>query len=306
MSSERIVHDPLSGREVVFAPERAGRPGTYGVPASDPDPSEAERCPFCEGHETETPPELLVLGAGEERRPDTPGWKVRVVPNLFPVFEDQHLVVHSPEHVCSLAELSEDQLLLVASAWAKVAERAWAEGRDHVFAFVNEGRAAGSSRTHSHSQIVPLAQMPPEVRAEETRLRRDGCALCSLLEGLDPDLRLAERPGEAGAVSLSVAPVGRAPYELLVAPDDHLPDAFGDVEQLALAFSLAAEGIRRLKAIEGHSPINLWLHNFQGDGHWHLELVPRLTVFAGIELGAGIFVNTLEPTEAASRLRRGA
>jgi UDPglucose--hexose-1-phosphate uridylyltransferase len=58
-----------------------------------------------------------------------------------------------------------------------------------------------------------------------------------------------------------------------------------------------------LNAVEGPSPFNLWLHNFQEDGHWHLELVPRLNVFAAVELGAGIYINTLLPEEAAARLR---
>ena len=39
--------------------------------------------------------------------------------------------------------------------------------------------------------------------------------------------------------------------------------------------------------------------------HWHVEVLPRLTVFAGIELGAGIYVNTLAPEDAAAALRNG-
>ena len=47
--------------------------------------------------------------------------------------------------------------------------------------------------------------------------------------------------------------------------------------------------------------MNLWLHE---SGHWHLELLPRLTVFAALELGAGYFVNTIAPEQAAEQLRR--
>jgi UDPglucose--hexose-1-phosphate uridylyltransferase len=46
--------------------------------------------------------------------------------------------------------------------------------------------------------------------------------------------------------------------------------------------------------------MNLWLHE---SGHWHIEVVPRLTVLAGIELGAGYFVNPLAPETAAEALR---
>jgi len=299
----RALRDPLSGREVIFAPARARRPGSHEARIEPETAAEAAACPFCEGHEQETPPELLVLGAKKDRLPDSLGWRVRVVPNLFPAFERQQVVVHAPTHLCSFADLSEPQLALVAEAWSEVAERAWAQGFDHLLAVVNEGKAAGASRPHSHSQLVWLDHLPPEVAAEVPRLRRDGCALCSLLGDLDPALVLAERKLTQGSVSLMVAPAGRAPYELLVAPREHLPDAFGNGELLAAALSLVAEGVRRLNAVEGPSPFNLWLHNFQEDGHWHLELVPRLNVFAAVELGAGIYINTLLPEEATARLR---
>lgn len=299
----RASRDPLSGREVIIAPARARRPGSHEARIEPETAAGAAACPFCEGHEQETPPELLVLGAKKDRLPDSPGWEVRVVPNLFPAFERQQVVVHAPTHLCSFADLSEPQLALVAEAWSEVAERAWAQGFDHLLAVVNEGKAAGASRPHSHSQLVWLDHLPPEAAAEAPRLRRDSCALCSLLGDLDPALVLAERKLTQGSVSLMVAPAGRAPYELLVAPREHLPDAFGNGELLAAALSLVAEGVRRLNAVEGPSPFNLWLHNFQEDGHWHLELVPRLNVFAAVELGAGIYINTLLPEEAAARLR---
>ncbi len=299
----RVAVDPLSGREVVFAPARAKRPGSSGVLIPPPEPGEAEACPFCEGRESETPPELFALGVSPERAPDSPGWKVRVVPNLYPAFERQQVVIHSPAHTRSLGDLSDEQLALIVEAWAKIAEEAWSEGFDHLFVFVNEGDSAGASLPHSHSQTLWLDRVPPQVAAEAARLARDGCALCALIADLPPALRLAERELDTGTVSLSVSPAGRAPYELLIVPSGHLPDAFGETEQLAAALALAAEAIRRLYAVEGPTPLNLWLHNFQNDGHWHLELVPRLTMFSGSELGAGIYVNTLTPEEAASRLR---
>jgi UDPglucose--hexose-1-phosphate uridylyltransferase len=299
----RIFSDPLSGREVVFAPVRTMRPGILGARREPAAPDEAERCPFCEGRERETPPELFALGAANDREPDTPGWKVRVVPNLYPAFEQQQVVVHTPTHTRSLAGVSDEQLLLVAESWAETAERAWAQGFDHLFAVINEGKAAGASLPHSHSQLVWLEQAPPEVAAEAPHLQRSDCALCALLHELDPALKLAERKLGDSSVSLAVAPTGRAPYELLIAPDDHLPDAFGNTELLGAALALAAEGVRRLNAVEGESPFNIWLHNFQADGHWHLELVPRLNIYAGVELGGGVFINTLLPVEAARRLR---
>jgi UDPglucose--hexose-1-phosphate uridylyltransferase len=66
------------------------------------------------------------------------------------------------------------------------------------------------------------------------------------------------------------------------------------------ALELAAEAIRRLRRLQPNAPLNLWLH----DGPWwHVHLAPRLTVAAGIELGAGIDINALPAGDAAARLR---
>ena len=71
-------------------------------------------------------------------------------------------------------------------------------------------------------------------------------------------------------------------------------------ELLAPALHLLAEAVRRLRRLEGPVPWNAWLHNGR---RWHLEVVPRLTVLAGLELGAGIYVNSLPPEQAAAALR---
>jgi UDPglucose--hexose-1-phosphate uridylyltransferase len=214
---------------------------------------------------------------------------VRVVPNLYPAFERQEVVVHSPRHVVSLADLSETELPFVASAWRSRARAAREEGFPYVHAVVNEGRAAGASLPHSHSQLVWLRSVPPAVAAE----RHEGCVVCELLS--DRALEL-EGGNPMGAV---VHPAGRAPYEFLVAPIEHdergLASPLLDYGVYSLAF-----WIRRLHAVEGRIPLNAWLHT---QGHWHIEVVPRLTIFAGIELGAGIYINPLPPEQAARTLR---
>ena len=211
--------------------------------------------------------------------PDSPGWRVRVVPNLYPAFERQEVVVHAPRHVRSFAELSDDECALVAAAWQS---RRTADSGGYLHALINEGRAAGASLAHSHSQLVWLAQEPPGAVED---------CLDEILAG-EP---IVERNGVVTACPRA----GRVPYELIVAPRDAEADAWTS-ELLAPALSLVAEAMRRLHAVEGHVPLNAWLHTGR---RWHIEVMPRLTVFAGIELGAGIYVNTLAPEEAARALR---
>jgi UDPglucose--hexose-1-phosphate uridylyltransferase len=193
--------------------------------------------------------------------------------------------VHASEHLRSLADLSDDALALVAEAWRSRAAVAREARFPYLHAVVNEGRSAGSSLPHTHSQLVWLRETPPAVAAERSFEDR-------VLEGVP----VLEQDGIA-----AVCPHASAgPYELRIAPSTREADAFTS-SRLAAALQAAAELVRRLRSLEGAPvPINLWLH----DGPWwHIDLVPRLTVAAGIELGAGIFVNPLPPEEAATRLR---
>jgi UDPglucose--hexose-1-phosphate uridylyltransferase len=256
-------------------------------------PEELESCPFCEGREDKTPPEVLSLPSGG-RSPDTPGWLVRVVPNKYPAFEHHEVVIHSPEHKRSLAELDRSQLELIAEAWQLRAGAARDAGYPHVFAWVNEGRTAGASLGHSHSQLVWLTEEPPLAAAERAA---GGCSVCDYIRS---ERESGERVvDERNGLILLCPYAGRAPYECLVAPLDHEADPFTS-DRLGVGLEHAAQALRRIHALEGPRPANLWLHE---SGHWHLEFLPRLTVFASVELGAGIYVNTLAPEAAARALR---
>ena len=252
-----LRRDPVSGRLVAIAPGRAGRPGAGHALIESVTPQELDQCPFCRGREDRTPPETLRLPEGAE------DWIVRVVPNLYPAVERQEVIVHSPEHKRSFAELSDQELELVAQV-VRDSEAFW---------LVNEGRLAGSSLPHSHSQLAWVEPAVPENAA-------------GVAEVLAHDeLVVTEREGQRAVVH----PAGRLPYELLIAAN-----------AIGIALYLLRDVVRRLRQVEGPVPWNAWLHRGE---HPHIEVVPRLTVLAGLELGAGIYVNSLDPAEAATRLR---
>jgi UDPglucose--hexose-1-phosphate uridylyltransferase len=273
----------------VIAPRRASRPGISKPRLEDPTSEELETCPFCAGREDRTPPETFALPEGRE--PDTPGWQVRVVPNLYPAFERQEVVVHTPRHARSIAELDEVELELVAQAWKERWHAALDASFGYIHAVINEGQEAGASLPHSHSQLVWLHEPPPAAREENVS------AFGEYVQRELADGRRVVLEREGVAVLCPYA--SRVPYELLVIPIEHHEDAFNGV-LLEEALIYAAEAIRRLQHVEGHVPLNLWLHDTL---HWHIEVVPRLTVFAGVELGAGIYVNPLPPEQAAQALR---
>ena len=262
-----IRHDPATGRWVAIAPARASRPGA-GRRASD-DPAD---CPFCAGHEDRTPPETLTLGDGPT------GWGVRVVPNLYPALERQEVVIHGPAHVHSFGELGDATIDLVADAW----QRRAGDTGGRCFAILNEGHEAGASLPHSHSQLAWLPTSPPAEAGE----------------GAPPHVvPLLARDG----VTAGCPVASRVPYEVVIAPES--PERNGlRSDLLAPALRLLADVIRRLQRVnDGFVPLNAWLHD---GGHWHLELFPRTTRLAGLELGAGIYVNSVAAEAAAEALLR--
>ena len=294
-NAPELRQDPVTRSWVVIAPGRARRPGAAA--RDDPDlPTEDEllSCPFCEGREARTPPETFAIrpGGGES---DTPGWTVRVVPNLYPVFEHHEVVISTPRHVRSFAELTRAEIGGVATAWRARAAAAREVGFPYVHALLNEGRGAGASLPHSHTQLAWLRDRPPAVDAEADS---DGCVVCRHVAAeLESRERIVvDREGFAVLAAYG----GRLPYELLIAPVEHTSGTAFESDLLEPALELVADALRRLQALEGALSVNAWLHDH---GHWHLEIVPRLTVFAGIELGAGIYVNEIPPETAAAELR---
>ena len=223
-------------------------------------------CPFCAGNEHLTPPETLLLGDGPT------GWAVRVVPNLYPALERQEVVVHGPDHVASIADVPDSTLDLVAEAWRRRAR----DVGGNCFAFLNEGDAAGASQRHTHSQLAWLPEAPDAGR-------------------LPPHVPVLEREG----LLLACQEAARGPYDAFITTLG--PERSGLTSPLlAPALRLLAATARRLHELLGPDlPLNAWL--LDGDP-WRLELLPRVSRLAGLELGANVYVTPLAPEDAARAL----
>jgi UDPglucose--hexose-1-phosphate uridylyltransferase len=275
---------------VLIVPGRAGRPGAMGRTTRV---SGAATCPFCEGHEALTPPEVAALGrpGGEA---DTPGWKVRVVPNKFPAFAGQEVVIHGPRHVTSLGDVDTDVMETVVTAWSARRGHHRTQDAEWLLIGINEGAGAGASLEHSHSQLVPFDAVPP-VAAAELQGFAAGCPLCP-----PPDHPV----GSGEGLVTFCPPWSCVPFETWIAPVDHESRAPLDA---ALAHALS-DAVSRLRALIGDDLAwNAIVHDapLRGDHprhHWHVEILPRLTVAAAVELGAGIWVNVVEPERAAREL----
>jgi UDPglucose--hexose-1-phosphate uridylyltransferase len=331
---------------VILAPGRAERPDAFAPAEAPPRDDSAESCPFCEGREDRTPPEVWAArpGGGE---PDSPGWAARSVPNLYPVlaspeeagsggaetglassvdplhasararqpdlFASQpavgahEVIIHAPEHVTSLADLSEERFAGAVAAWRE-RMRARAEGAAFLHLIVNEGRDAGASLPHSHAQLYALSFVPAEVARERERTgayheRTMGGHLLS--DVAVEEVRRGERLVAVDDEALLICPwASRSPFELRVIPRSPAPsfEADGDV-----GTAMIRRAITALAGVFGTAPqLNLWVRTAPRGVEefcWHVDIVPRLTIRAGFELGTGVDVNTYPPDRAASNLR---
>ncbi len=318
--------DPLSGHKVIVAGERSERPN--GAPTCAAAPAiDRERDPFAEGHEDRTPPELYAVRPGGGP-PDSPGWTARVVPNLYPALsrdgaqpephaqpdlfcarpaEGAHeVIVNAPEPVPSLADLPAERVEGAMEVW-RSRMKAHA-GSAYVQLIVNERREGGASLEHTHAQLYALAFVPNEVARERERFTAYAARTMgrNLLEDLlAEEVRIGERLVAIDEEAVLIAPyASKLPFQLMLAPRK---PRMSFEEGGPLGAALLHEGLGRLKRHFGTSPpLNMWVRTAPlGSEHfcWRIDVVPRLTHLAGLELSTGVNLNIVAPEHAAALLR---
>jgi UDPglucose--hexose-1-phosphate uridylyltransferase len=286
------LYDQLGRRWILLAPERAKR-GAPAPPHEEPDP---EPCDFCEGHEAKTPPESYAIRVhGTEA--DTPGWRVRVVPNLYPATAFHEVVIHSPDHHKAFERFEHGMRRAVLLAYR---ERMRASPMRCTLVIANRGKSAGASRSHDHAQIYGLAHIPPTIERECLSFGEQRCVLCEFTER--EDLRV----GSADGTTVMAHPAPTMGHELLVVPP-HSP-SLRDVEsdQLGEVADALGEAMRRLQHAFGETlPFNLVIHSAPADTerfHWHAHIYPRLARWGGLEVGAEMPIVASDPQDTARRL----
>lgn len=323
--------DPLSDHWVIVAPERANRPEQFagdgaGIPS---------RCPFCAGHEADTPPAVAAFPADGEPAPEA-AWQVRVIPNKYPAvvrtdrpveshgeffelrngFGVHEVIIESPDHVLSPSALSDQQFGLVFHAYQERVQRLSQDRRlAYAQVFKNCGAAAGASLEHTHSQLIATPVVPTQVERELSLARRHfqqtgRCAFCDMLA---EELAIGSRIVIETPEFVAFCPfASQFPFEVWVVPRRHQSN-FENEEtgKLGGLASLTREIVLRIERTLGRPAFNYLIHTapFDTPGlehyHWHLEFSPRLVKTAGFEWGAGDYINTVSPEDAARVLRSG-
>jgi UDPglucose--hexose-1-phosphate uridylyltransferase len=328
--------DPLSGHRTIVAGERSRRPG--GAPTcAPPEEIDPRTDPFAEGHEDRTPPELYAMRP-DGGAADSPGWTVRVVPNLYPALAPaergaatpadhaseggrgapdlflsrpptgaHEVIVNGPQSVTSLAELPVAQVQAALTAWrARMDAHA---ASPYVQLIVNERREAGASLPHTHAQLYALDFVPAAVARERERAaayttRTMGQNLLGDL--VAEEVRRGERIVAIDEEAVLLAPfASRLPFQLMLAP--RVPRARFEEEAGPCGAALLHDGLSRLARHLGSSPpLNMWVRTAPRGAEgfcWRIDVMPRLTHLAGLELSTETNLNIVAPEDAAAALR---
>ena len=322
--------DPITARWVIISTEKSLGPKDYEV--ENPE-IKGEVCPFCEGNEKLTPPEVEAQRPNDSA-PDTPGWLTRTVPNKYPILANEpnldkagegifdmmngvgehEVIIESTDHNKQLADLSLEQIAKVIEVYKR---RSIALSKDarfkYVLIFKNYGLSAGASLEHSHTQLISLPIIPKRVTEEFECLERyfaykERCLFCDIIRQED---EYRHREVSENKDFLAFCPfASRLPFEISIIPKKH-KSYFNDIgdEETENFARILQDVLTRIKIVLGNPPYNFIIHTNSINGnniecyHWHVEVMPKLSKIAGFEWGTGFYINPTPP-ELASRYLR--
>jgi len=325
--------DPIVSRWVIVNTESPYTPSDYHV--EEHAWKGEENCPFCSGHENQTPAEIEAI-RDFPAAPNTPGWKVRTIPNKFPALRIEgdldkrgdgvfdrlngigahEVVIDSPHHFKGMADLSVDEIRMIVRAYRS---RSLDLRRDRRFKYVlifkNVGSPAGASLEHGHSQLIALPMVPKNVHEELMGTRKyhayhERCIFCDIISQ-EKDSEEESRIVFENKDFLTICPLtSRFPFEVWILPKTHNHD-FGLIsdEEIGTLSSSIKEIVQRLNKIFKVPAYNYIIHtapvnteSFE-EYHWHIEIMPKLTRVAGFEWGSGFYLVPTPPEMAARYLR---
>ncbi len=259
---------------MVSNPKRLVRTGMDGKPF---------RCPFCNGNEADTPPEVYRVGPGDA---DKPGWEIRVVPNLFPITDVHEVVVHSPDHEKNIEDFSLSHVENIVKTY--VSRFNFLKSQGKVFIFSNQSLASGASLVHPHSQISVVPQdIPTNTIALQPAL--------NIIEQNDSFVSYCPTYSE-WSYEVWIKALGQIKFEEL------------KNEEISKFAGILQPAIKKLKKIHGANPhyskkpfgYNFYIYPYS---EWYLRIIPRFMERAGFEMSTGIMVNSVDPKQASEDLK---
>lgn len=304
MQSE-IRKDYFLDKYVIITPSRASRPRDL---AEKTVLTRSQACPFCAESLSGVNIKDSIGGEAED--------KVISIANIYPAlslendkaYGIQEVIIESPDHEKELADFSVREIEQVLRMYASRTEKISANPRiSYVLCFKNQGSKAGASIIHAHSQVFATELLPPGIRSEldsaaSYQAREGTCPYCDILAKEAKSERLILEDGQV----IAFAPfASEYHYEAWIFPKRHLDNIAQMDDNEFLSFAQAYKRIaEKLQSLE--LSFNCFLHQAVSDQnqHFYMKIQPRDSVWAGVELGSGLVINSVPPEEAAEFYRK--
>jgi UDPglucose--hexose-1-phosphate uridylyltransferase len=326
-----LRRDPVTGGWVILAPERKVRPQFYQ--SNGDQELTPNDCPFCEGNEDMTPPEVAALrdnhGAANQA-----GWTLRVVPNKYPAlrvegdidrkpegFYDKmngigahEVVIETKDHYKDTGQMDTPQVEDVFLTYKyRILDLKQDIRFKYIQVFKNQGAKAGATIPHPHSQIVALPVVPGTIQkqlsgAESHYLEKERCIYCDIVAHEAEHKKRVLIDTNDYIVLCPFA--AKFPFSLKIYPKHHHAAYQGtDDTQLRNLASVFKETIVAINNVLDTPAYNMVLHNAPFDRdtwdyfHWHIEIVPMISGTGGFELATHSYINSIPPEEAIKILK---
>ncbi len=292
----------LLNKYVIITPGRAARPRDlkeHTTIKKDPN------CPFC--------PENIDKKNITDRinKPGSNDWEVLSLKNIYPAvsldnekaYGTQEVIIDSPQHTKELAHLPVKNVKRLLEMYAQRTKTlSKVKEIDYILCFKNQGYKAGASITHSHSQIFATRIIPDDLREEaklkqEYRIKNGTCPYCDIIK---KEAKTERKIVEDKNIIAFTPYASQYHYEAWIFPKRHVDNIteLNDAELSSLAQTLK-NLLVKLDSI--NLSFNYFLHNIISDTnqHFYLKIQPRDSVWAGVELGSGLVINSISPEKAA-------
>jgi len=293
------VRKDFLGRKVVITVVRKDRPHDEAAPQKKPKTTPPEKCYFCPGNEHLTPPEIGRIEKGGK-------WEVRCFPNKFPAFCQEsrkaygrhEVIVETPDHQKTLSELSVENLFDYLSMVKRRMAAAEQDPKiEYVCVFKNEGKEAGASLEHSHTQLVGMPFVPEYVKKFQKKMAK--------LEKLKANMGKMIYAENGGFFALCPK-TSRFHFESWISSKEKAASISElDDDRLRALASVLKQALVATDAATNYAPYNIvYMNAPKGEKEFpfHIQILPRIGIWAGFELGTEVIMTSEIPEESAKVL----
>ncbi len=328
VQASELRQDIVSGDWVVIATGRAKRPDDFANFERIKDDKGIGECFFEDPEASGQEKDVLIYHKSDG------DWSLRVFPNKYPAFTygkmshlasvgpysvmpgiGYHELVVTRDHYRQMATMNEMEVAEVFDAYQdRFLEHMNKKSVNYVAIFHNHGREAGASIPHPHSQIMAIPVVAPYIKleldgAEKYHKSNKHCVFCVMAEYESEEKSRIVFENEDFIAFCPFA--SRVAFEVHVMPKKHSPyfERITDDQKIKLA-EVFSKSLGAIYKALNDPPYNFYIHSAPCDGkdyphfHWHIEILPHTSTWAGFELDTGIEISTLEPEDAAEFLRK--